>query len=472
MTGISVCFWKSSAVSYVMVTFCYEHVERMEKDMSESKEKKNLWEEFNDLGGMPLWLYLLCTAIIMAVVFTGALGTDITAFIAVCAVIAIVFNKIGKLLPIWNTYIGGGLLMVFFGTAILKQLNLIPEEYVELIGNMVQGDVNILNVFIISLIMGSILSLDRNVLLRSFGGYIPAILGGLVGACVLGIVTGLPFGVSPVDMVIRYVLPIMGGGNGAGAVPLSQIYEQISGEPAANYYSFAIIILTIANLFCIVAGALLNRLGQIKPEWTGDGTSIMPVDSKLIKEDTKVKVTLNDYCGVLLLLGAVFAVGRLFSKVLLPTLFGAAIHNFAYSIIFVVMIAAMGMIPANIRVAAKNTQGFMVSVVGLLTMVGMGVDFDLAELVSALSPSNLLVALMVVVGAILGSALVGKLVGFYPIDSAVTAGLCMANRGGSGDIAVLGAANRLDLISYAQLSSRVGGGIVLIIASFFFSFFL
>ncbi|MCI8577806.1 MAG: 2-hydroxycarboxylate transporter family protein [Lachnospiraceae bacterium] len=440
--------------------------------MSEQKEKKSLWEEFNDLGGMPLWLYALCAVIIIAVTFTGALGSDITAFIAVCAVIAIIFNKIGKVLPIWNTYIGGGLLMVFFGTAVLKQLGLIPEKYVELIGNMVQGDVNILNVFIISLIMGSILSLDRNVLLRSFGGYIPAILGGLLGACVLGIATGLIFGISPVDMVIKYVLPIMGGGNGAGAVPLSQIYEQISGEPAANYYSFAIIILTIANLFCIVAGALLNRLGQMKPEWTGDGRNIMPVDSRLIKEDIKVKVTLNDYCGALLLLGTVFAVGRLFSKVLLPTIFGASIHNFAYSIIFVVIIAALGIIPVNIRVAAKNMQGFMVSVVGLLTMVGMGVDFDLAELVSAMSPANLLIALMVVAGAIVGSALAGRLVGFYPIDSAVTAGLCMANRGGSGDIAVLGAANRLELISYAQLSSRVGGGIVLIIASFFFSFFL
>lgn len=157
---------------------------------------------------------------------------------------------------------------------------------------------------------------------------------------------------------------------------------------------------------------------------------------------------------------------------LLPTIFGASIHNFAYSIIFVVIIAALGIIPVNIRVAAKNMQGFMVSVVGLLTMVGMGVDFDLAELVSAMSPANLLIALMVVAGAIVGSALAGRLVGFYPIDSAVTAGLCMANRGGSGDIAVLGAANRLELISYAQLSSRVGGGIVLIIASFFFSFFL
>lgn len=440
--------------------------------MKQEEPKKTLWQEFNDLGGLPLWLYLACTIIIVAVALTGALGTDITAFMAVCLVISILLNKIGKLLPIWNTYIGGGLLMIFFGTALLKQFNLIPETYVELINNTVQGDVNLLNVFIIALIMGSILSLDRKVLIRSFGGYIPAILGGLVGAIVLGILTGLPFGVSPVDMVIKYVLPIMGGGNGAGAVPLSQIYEQISGEPAANYYSFAIIILTIANLFCIVAGALLNRLGQIKPSLTGDGTSIMPVDSKLIKDDIKVKVSINDYCGTLLLLGAVFAVGMLFSKVLLPTVFGAQIHNFAYSIIFVVILAALGIIPANIRVAAKQVQGFMVSVIGMMTMVGMGVDFDLGELVSAMSPSNLLIALMVVLGAILGSAAVGKLVGFYPIDSAITAGLCMANRGGSGDIAVLGAANRLELISYAQLSSRVGGGIVLIIASFVFSFFL
>ena len=440
--------------------------------MGEEKTKKSFLSEMKELGGMPWWLYLLCAAVVLAVALTDTLGYDLMAFIAVSASLAILFNKIGKILPIWNTYIGGGLLMVFFGTAILKQFNLIPEKYVEQISNMVQGDVNLLGIFILALIMGSILSLDRKVLLRSFVGYIPAILGGLAGASVLGVLAGLIFGISPVNMIIKYVLPIMGGGNGAGAVPLSQIYEQISGEPAANYYSFAIIILTIANMFCIVAGALLNRLGQVKPSLTGDGKNIMPVDTKLIKEDIKVKVTMNDYTGALLLCGTIFAVGRLFSKVILPTVFGAQIHAYAYSIIFVVIIAALGIVPANIRVAAKNIQDFMVSVGGLLIMIGMGVDFDLAELAAACSPANIIIALVIVAGAVLGSALVGKLVGFYPIDAAVTAGLCMANRGGGGDVAVLGAANRMDLISYAQLSSRVGGGIVLIIASFFFSFFL
>ena len=45
---------------------------------------------------------------------------------------------------------------------------------------------------------------------------------GIVGASIFGITIGLVFGI-PVDRIMMlYVLPIMGGGNGAGAVPLSR----------------------------------------------------------------------------------------------------------------------------------------------------------------------------------------------------------------------------------------------------------
>ena len=91
--------------------------------MGEEK-KKSLAEELKELGGLPWWLYLICTAVVLAVAFTDTLGYDAMAFIAVTTALAIVLNKFGKILPIWNTYIGGGLLMVFFGTAVLKQLNL------------------------------------------------------------------------------------------------------------------------------------------------------------------------------------------------------------------------------------------------------------------------------------------------------------------------------------------------------------
>lgn len=160
------------------------------------------------------------------------------------------------------------------------------------------------------------------------------------------------------------------------------------------------------------------------------------------------------------------------SRKVLPTIFGASIHSYAYTIIFVVLLAASGKIPANVRAGAKRLQNFISGGTGIVIMVGMGADFDIAELFSVMSFSNVLIALAIVIGAIIGSATVGYLVGFYPIDSAITAGLCMANRGGNGDLACLGAAKRMDLIAYAQLSSRLGGGMVLIIASFIFSFLL
>ena len=99
--------------------------------MGEEKRKNSLAEEFKELGGLPWWLYLICAVVVIWVAFTGTLGYDAMAFVAVTTVLAIILNKFGKILPIWNTYIGGGLLMVFFGTAVLKQLNLIPEGYVE-----------------------------------------------------------------------------------------------------------------------------------------------------------------------------------------------------------------------------------------------------------------------------------------------------------------------------------------------------
>ena len=91
---------------------------------------------------------------------------------------------------------------------------------------------------------------------------------------------------------------------------------------------------------------------------------------------------------------------------------------------------------------------------------------------AAITPANVVIALAIVIGAIIGSAVIGYFVGFYPVDAAITAGLCMANRGGSGDLAVLGAADRMGLIAYAQLSSRLGGGIVLVIGSILFGFLM
>lgn len=425
------------------------------------------------LGGLPWWQALAVVLISMACIYLGVQSSSLSGTLCSAFGLGVILYELGEWLPIWNNYIGGGLLMAFFGTALLKFFNIIPEKTLENINRVILGDdVNLLEVYIIFLIAGSVLALDKDILLKSFVGYIPAILGGLAVATLFGVLAGLAVGVDPQTTIMKYVLPIMGGGNGAGAVPLSNIYETVTGDAAANFYGFAIIILTIGNIFAIIGSALLNTLGEKFPFLTGDKKTIVRGGEHLAREDKKVVCTMQDELGAVVLTLGCYGVGRLMSKVILPKIAGASIHAYAYMIIFVVILAASGIIPESVRAGAKRMQNFMGTVMGMVIMVGMGTDFDIAELFSVMTPGNVAMALAIVVGAVIGSGAVGYLVGFYPVDTALTAGLCMANRGGSGDLACLGAAKRMELMAYAQLSSRLGGAIVLIIASFVFSFWL
>ena len=433
------------------------------------EEKKVLLEEKKTfkLFGLDWRICFGFMIIVVFAAFVGALPTDFAGTFALMLSIGIIFDEIGERIPFWNSYIGGGIVLAFLGTATLVYFNIIPAKYVESI-NVIMDDIDFLTMFIVILITGSILALDRKLMIKSFVGYIPAIFGGLIGAFAFGCIFGIIFGISPVEVSLKYVLPIMGGGNGAGAVPLSQIYEQVTGLPKEGYYSFAIAILTIANIFAIITAAILKKIGQVKPTLTGDGKTLIRNKAEIAKEDEKVKVSMKDLGAALFTALGFYGLGTLFGKYLLPTIGGVAIHSFAYMIIFVAIAAGLGIIPSQIRAGAKRLQSFFTTNVILIIMVGVGVSTDLAELIQAITPANVIIALAIVIGAIIGSAIVGYLVGFYPVDAAITAGLCMANRGGSGDIAVLGASDRMELMAYAQLSSRLGGGIVLVIGSILF----
>lgn len=408
--------------------------------------------------------------IVFAGVVTGSLSTDLAGGFAFMLALGIVCNEIGERIPVWNSYIGGGLVLAFVVSAYLFTNKYIPAAYEDSV-RMIMDKADFLSFFIVFLICGSVLGLEKKLLLRSFAGYLPAIFGGLIGASILGIAGGLLFGVSPKLVLLNYVLPIMGGGNGAGAVPLSQIYESVTGDKAANYYTFAIAVLTIANIFAILTAALLNQVGKRKPSWTGDGSSLIRAGIEMDAEKEDRIPSIKEMGGAFFLGVGLYAAGNLLGKALLPTVFGVEIHPFAWMIIMVTILAMLGVVPQETKAAAKRLTSFMSSCLVLIIMVGVGADTDLNELANAITLSNVVMAFLIVVGAILGSAVVGQLVGFYPIDSAITAGLCMANRGGSGDLAVLGASHRMGLIAYAQLSSRLGGGIVLILGSLLFGTF-
>lgn len=65
-------------------------------------------------------MYAVGAAIVLITVYQGVMSSDLMGYVIVCLTFSLLLHKIGKHLPIWNTYVGGGLLMIFFGTAVLK----------------------------------------------------------------------------------------------------------------------------------------------------------------------------------------------------------------------------------------------------------------------------------------------------------------------------------------------------------------
>ena len=446
-----------------------------------SATQQKVQKEAFKIFGMAWYVYAAVAGIALIAMFGDYLPSNTVGAFAILYTLGIALGWIGDRIPVWNTYIGGGSILAFLGSAYLVYIGIIPEATIETV-KIFMDTTDFLDLFIAVLITGSILSVNRKLLLKAFAGYLPAILAGIVGAILLGMVGGLLVGVEPARVATEYVLPIMGGGTGAGAIPMADIYANATGNDPAKWLSFGLSILTIANIIAIMAAGVLNKIGELSfgKALTGNGELIRNAeDISALEGKEEVKVTQRDIACGLILACAFYVAGNILSKVVqIPefTLFGSTlkidIHRFAWMVVLVAIANIAGVIPAELRVGANKLQGYFSKQFLLVIMCGVGIALtDLGELIAAFTFSNVLIAALIVLGAIIGSGAMGWLVGFYPIETAITAGLCMANRGGSGDLAVLGAAKRMELISFAQISSRLGGGLMLIIASVVFGIF-
>lgn len=146
---------------------------------------------------------------------------------------------------------------------------------------------------------------------------------------------------------------------------------------------------------------------------------------------------------------------------------GIDIHTYAFMIISVAISKALGALPDFIENACESWYKFVSKNFTAALLIGIGIAYtNLGQILDSLSFTYIILVLSVVIGAIIGAGFVGKLVGFYPIEAAITAGLCMANMGGTGDVAVLTASKRMVLMPFAEISSRIGGAFIILLASF------
>lgn len=432
-------------------------------------------------SGLSIQMFAVLLAIVAITVYVPFGGKE-AAFLrgnflvifAILSVFGVLFGEIGDRIPIWNDYIGGGTVLVFFASAVMGTYNLVPTKVLKAIDVFYGAQpVNFLEIFIPALIVGSVLTVNRKTLIQSIAGYIPLILIGVVGATLGGVGAGLIFGKAPLDIIMNYVLPIMGGGTGAGAIPMSEMWAQKTGGNPKDWFAFAISILTIANVIAIFTGAFLKELGKKRPELTGNGNLILDDTKEAVKEEAgpKVAVTPKDIASAFAFVGILFMFSHISEIIWSSFKLPFEMHKLAFLVIYSIILNVINVVPVSLRVGAKEIQAYFSKYTIWVLMGAVGFGTDVQEIINSLSFANLIIALAIVLGAVVLIMLASKKMKFYPVEAAITAGLCMANRGGSGDIAVLGAADRMELISFAQISSRVGGAMMLILGSMIFGFF-
>ncbi len=404
------------------------------------------------------WLTLLCSILVIAGCL-GRLPSGMAGQLPFVMALGGVLNALGERLGVVREYLGGGPVLVIFGSSFMVAMGIIPVEVTGDVSKFIKDD-GFLSFYISALITGSLLGMDRKLLLKSAIWYLPVILGGVIFALLLTGLIGFLLGEGFLESVFYIALPIMGGGMGAGALPLAEIFANILDTNAADVLSRMVPAVILGNLVAIIAAGLLEKLGKVRPELSGDGKLMKSqVQLKGIEETVESIPDLAKMGTGLFVATGLYVIGYILNQFI-------ALHPYALMILCVGVIKALGVMPDRFEQGAALWGDFVVISLTPALLACIGIGFTKLHLVTeVISIQYLVLVVATVVGAILGTAIVGRLLGFYAIEASITAGLCMANMGGTGDVAVLSASRRMNLMPFAQVSSRIGGAMVLLMAT-------
>lgn len=418
------------------------------------------------VGIIPLPFFVLAGVLILLDCLEGKLPSDIVVMVATLAFFGFACGEFGKRLPLIGK-MGAAAICATFIPSALVHYGLLPDVVVESTTKFYKST-NILYLYICCIIVGSIMSMNRQVLIQGFLRiFAPMLCGEIVGMLV-GMAVGMALGLEPFQIFFFLILPIMAGGVGEGAIPLSMGYAAILHMEQGVALGRILPIVMLGSLTAIVLAGLLNQLGKRYPHLTGEG-SLMPSKqgesemSAVEKISGKVDVS-TIACGALLAI-LLYMVGMLLHRMMgLPAPVGMLFAAVAVKL-------AHGVSP-RIQEGSQVVYKFFRTAVTYPILFAVGVAITpWQELVNAFTFQNLVVIVSTVSALVATGFFVGKKIGMHPIDVAIVS-CCQSGQGGTGDVAILTAGNRMSLMPFAQIATRIGGAInvslsLLVLAKFF-----
>lgn len=413
------------------------------------------------IAGLSLPLYTALVIILAVVIAMGKLPLNMVGITFMLVVLGHLFYFLGERLPFWNTYLGGGSVFTLLLAAILASTGLIPKSVVSATSSFM-SDWGFLDFYIAALICASILGMNRKLLVKASAKFIPvALLSMVIGffaTSAVGALLGQGFGHS----VMYISFAQMAGGMGAGIVPLSKIYAAGLHTDASSILSQLAPATTLGNIFAIIGAIVLAR-GFANTKFNGHGV-LIPVDKDDLKKSEAPLDPTKIGVGMMLAF-ALFLIGVILNA------FIPKVHSYAFMIIIVFVLKALDIVPKPLEEAVVMFNRVIMTNLTHAVLAGIGLSMiDLSSLAQAMTWQFVLISLTSVVSMGLASWILGQVLGMYPVETAIGAGMINNSMGGTGNIAVLSAADRMEMIAFAQMANRLGGAIVLILGGILIQF--
>ncbi|EPG4209126.1 2-hydroxycarboxylate transporter family protein [Klebsiella michiganensis] len=428
--------------------------------------KQRWWHILDNwkVGIIPQPLFLLAGGLIALDCLGGKLPSDIVVMVATLAFFGFACGEFGKRLPVLGK-LGAAAICATFIPSALVHYGLLPEVVVESTTKFYKST-NILYLYICCIIVGSIMSMNRTTLIQGFLRiFFPMLCGEIVGM-VVGVGVGTALGLEPFQVFFFIVLPIMAGGVGEGAIPLSIGYAALMHMDQGVALGRVLPMVMLGSLTAIVISGCLNQLGKRFPHLTGEG-QLMPNRRNETHRETPAegKMDVTTLASGALLAVLLYMLGMLGQKTIgLPAPVGM--------LFLAVLLKLVNGVSPRLQEGSQMVYKFFRTAVTYPILFAVGVAITpWQELVNAFTVTNLLVIISTVTALVATGFLVGKKIGMYPIDVAIVS-CCQSGQGGTGDVAILTSGNRMNLMPFAQIATRIGGAINVSLGLLFLSHFL
>ena len=408
------------------------------------------------IGIIPVPIYVMLFALIVGFVYTGDIKGEISMMIAILVIGGFTCAEIGKRMPVLRN-IGAAAIFATFIPSALAYYKLLPPQIEKSVVEFTKYT-NFLYLFIACIIVGSILGMDRHVLVKGFLKiFVPLAVGSVVAALV-GTGVGALLGLGAHHTFFFVVIPIMAGGIGEGAIPLSVGYSEILNQPPGDLFAQILPPVMLGSLTAILLAGFLNFVGKRYPHLTGEGRLQPDEHDEMDPAREEVEDETGGFMDVSTIAAAGLAAITLYLMgVMCHRLFGLPAP---VAMLFLAVLAKLtSAVSPHLQQGGFVVYKFFSTAVTYPLLFAIGVSLTpWDKLVAAFNIPNMITIFFTVATLMATGAFVGRLLNMYPIEAAIV-NACHSGQGGTGDVAILTAANRMQLMPFAQIATRIGGAV-------------